>query len=95
MKPALGILAAPLICLSACTSFGAFERADGDRDGRISADEATASEDLKAVFASADGDRNGVLDPTEFALAEQLIAGWKAAHAEAGGDHGGASGHSH
>lgn len=88
-------LALSLLALSACAGLNAFGRADDNRDGRLSADEARRSEELAAVFGSADSDRNGFLDPTEFALAEQLIAGWKAAHGE-GGDHGGgAAGHSH
>ena len=96
MKPVLGIIVLLLLALSACATFGPFNRTDADGDGRISLSEATGSEDLTAVFSSADGDKNGSLDQTEFAFAEQLIAGWKASHGEARGDHsGGESAHSH
>lgn len=96
MKPLIGIVVVPLLALSACASFGTFNRIDADGDGRISRSEATGSEDLTAVFSSADGDKNGSLDGTELQLAEQLIAGWKASHGETGGGQaGGESAHSH
>jgi hypothetical protein len=96
MKRLLGVIVTSLLALSACASFGSFNRTDIDGDGRISQTEAKGSEDLAAVFSSADGDKNGSLDGTEFQLAEQLIAGWKASQSESGGDHnGGESAHSH
>ena len=96
MKPSLGIVVTSLLAMSACTSFGMFNRIDADGDGRISLSEANGSDDLTAVFSSADGDKNGSLDTTELQLAEQLIAGWKASHGETDSGHGaGQSGHSH
>lgn len=95
MKTVLPIVALAIFALSACAGPSAFSKADDNRDGRLSLEEARSSEELGAVFGSADGDKSGFLDPIEFELAEQLITGWKAAHGE-GADHSvGAGGHSH
>tara|TARA_R110000787_G_scaffold57600_7_gene131486 strand:- start:1379 stop:1711 length:333 start_codon:yes stop_codon:yes gene_type:complete len=108
-KPCLpsALLAFPFF-LTACIGTASFVRADSDKDGRVSHQEASSHDDLSVVFSSADADQDGYLNSAEYDLALELIWRFKNQNGEvadvlangsggagSGGGGGGHGGHQH